>query len=307
MAFRTFIRKHRERLRRLTLILGSVVLVIHAYGLVLTFMPVPTTILMSQRASAGETIRKEWTSLDQISPYLVYAVIGAEDSRFCSHHGIDLKALEKVLEERGAGKSRRGGSTITQQTAKNVYLWNGGGWIRKVPETYLALYLDTIWSKRRIMEVYLNIAEWGDGIFGAEAAAQQRFGKSALDLTAREAALLAAVLPSPNKWRVDPPGDYVSRRARNLMTRTADVKWGGYGQCVKIDESQLRFPVPNKPEAPQDPTEQSEPSQQTGEEEKEQSFETLLDELEQSVDETRKPSQDNETEEIIDDQVQDRL
>lgn len=180
----------------------------------------------------GETIQKHWTPLEEISPNLLHAVIGAEDSRFCEHSGIDWEAVQTVLDEREKGVRQRGGSTITQQTAKNVFLWNGGGWVRKVPESWAALFIDQVWGKRRVMEVYLNVAEWGDGIFGAEAAAQARFGKSAQDLTPQEAALLAAVLPSPNKWRLDPPGPYVQNRAANLVKRAEVVRQSGYASCV---------------------------------------------------------------------------
>lgn len=309
----------RQRARRLALILGTLFVLIHGYGLVLKFMPVPGTLNMSQRS---ETIKYDWVPLEEMSPYLAYAVIGAEDSRFCSHHGIDWKAIEKVLDEREAGKTRRGGSSITQQVAKNVYLWNGGGWARKVPETWLALYLDAIWSKRRIMEVYLNIAEWGDGIFGAEAAARARFGKSAKDLTAREAALLASVLPSPNKWRVDPPGDYVKRRAKTLMTRTADVKWGGYGTCTQVDESRMRFAAPpkakekpevkpiEKPDEPPEETPDTEPPEVESPEvepleTEPEEFETLLDDLQTSVEKTREPQDENTEQENIEEEIDD--
>jgi monofunctional biosynthetic peptidoglycan transglycosylase len=170
--------------------------------------------------------------IEQISPHLIYAVIAAEDSRFCQHIGIDFDALNVALEDNKSGGRRRGGSTLTQQTAKNVFLWNGGGYARKAVEAWFALYIDTVWSKRRIMEVYLNIAEWGDGIFGAEAAAQARFGKPASDLTPREAALLAAVLPSPNKWRVNPPGSYVQGRASTLQQRARVVSQERLASCV---------------------------------------------------------------------------
>ncbi len=210
-------------------------LAVHLYALLLRFVPVPGTILMMQRAMDGQTIRKDWTRLEEISPNLVYAVIGAEDSRFCAHSGIDWEAVKTVMDERENTARRRGGSTITQQTAKNVFLWNRGGWVRKLPETWAALFIDTVWGKRRVMEVYLNVAEWGDGIFGAEAAAQARFGKPAKDLSRREAALLAAVLPNPHKWRLDPPGPYVTQRSRQLQARLVDVKTGGYAQCAGLN------------------------------------------------------------------------
>ncbi len=203
----------------------------HIWLLAYAVLPVPITANMIMRPD-GTTLQKDWKPIERISPNLVWAVIGAEDSRFCSHRGIDFEALEEAVEDNKSGGRRRGGSTITQQTAKNVYLWNGGGYARKAAEAYAALFIDLAWSKRRIMEVYLNVAEWGDGIYGAEAAAQARFGKAASELTEREAALLASVLPSPNKWRVDPPGDYVRKRAGTLQARARVVDGEGLASCV---------------------------------------------------------------------------
>lgn len=219
---------------RLLKLLFWIILIIHLYGLALRFIPVPGTILMAQRALAGEDIRRNWTRLEDISPHLPRAVMGGEDSRFCEHRGIDFEAIEQALEDNAKGGRRRGGSTITQQTAKNVFLWNGGGYVRKAVEAWFALYTNVVWGKRRTMEIYLNVAEWGDGIFGAEAAAQVRFGKSAKDLSKREAALLAAVLPSPNRWRVDPPGTYVSGRASTLMQRAEVIRTSQYDSCLKL-------------------------------------------------------------------------
>ncbi|MEO0883086.1 MAG: monofunctional biosynthetic peptidoglycan transglycosylase [Pseudomonadota bacterium] len=207
-------------------------LAVHAYALTLRFVPAVGSILMGQRYLAGETVIRDWKPLHKISPHLVRAVIAAEDSRFCRHDGIDLEAIDQALEERARGQSTRGASTITQQTAKNIFLWNGGGYVRKGAEAWFATLIDFAWGKPRVMEAYLNIAEWGDGIFGAEAAAQIRFGKRASELTEREAALLAAVLPSPNKWRVDPPGPYVRQRAGTLHARMRVVEREGYAECV---------------------------------------------------------------------------
>ncbi|MBY9066458.1 monofunctional biosynthetic peptidoglycan transglycosylase [Hyphomonas sp. WL0036] len=206
----------------------------HLYALILRFAPTPGTILMTQRAMQGEDVRRDWVSLDKISPRLVYAVIAAEDAKFCTHGGIDWDAIEQAREynARNPGKRRRGGSTISQQTAKNVFFWNGGGMPRKAGEAWMTYVIETVWGKRRIMEMYLNVAEWGDGLFGAEAAAQARFGKSAADLTEREAALLAAVLPSPNKWSADNPGPYVRRRASSIQGRMRVVANEGYAACV---------------------------------------------------------------------------
>ena len=193
---------------------------------------VPPSILMGQRALAGENVRRDAVSMDRISPHLIAAVIGAEDSRLCEHDGFDTEAIREALANLRAGGQRRGASTISQQTAKNVFLWNGGGWVRKGFEVWFTVLIETSWPKRRILEAYLNIAEWGDGIFGAEAAAQARFGVSAADLTPYQAALLAAVLPNPHDWRVDPPGQYVSGRAGTLQARAGVVRREGFAACV---------------------------------------------------------------------------
>lgn len=192
----------------------------------------PGTALMLQRKLSGDVITHPWTPLDDISPYLVTAVIAAEDTRFCLHNGIDFEAIDKAVEESKNGKRLRGASTISQQTAKNAFFWNGGGWVRKGGEAWMTVLIESFWPKRRIMEVYLNLAEWGDGHFGAEAAAQARFGKSAKDLTPYEAALLASVLPNPHKWRVDPPGPYVRSRSYTIRSRMDQVRRDGLDVCV---------------------------------------------------------------------------
>jgi monofunctional biosynthetic peptidoglycan transglycosylase len=194
--------------------------------------PPPGTLTMLERRLAGETVRHEWASLEEISPLLVRAVIAAEDSRYCSHAGLDMEAIRRAAENNKNGGKRRGGSTISQQTAKNVFLWNGGGYVRKGLEAWFTLVSETIWGKRRTMELYLNVAEWGDGYFGAEAAAQGRFGKAARDLSKQEAALLAAVLPSPNKWRAVNPGPYVRGRAAIIRKRMEIVRRDGLDGCV---------------------------------------------------------------------------
>lgn len=217
---------------RLVRWLMAAFVLVHVYALAVKFLPAPGSVLMVQRHFQGETVRRDWKPLHKISPHLVRAVIAAEDSRFCQHDGIDMDAIDKALEERARGQSARGASTITQQTAKNTFLWNGGGYVRKGAEAWFAVFIDFAWGKKRVMESYLNLAEWGDGLFGAEAAARARFGKSARDLTEREAALLAAVLPSPNKWRVDPPGPYVRQRAGTLQARMRVIENEGLAECV---------------------------------------------------------------------------
>ena len=196
------------------------------------FAPVEGTSLMGLRSLQGQPIRHAWVPIDAVSPEIVRAVIAAEDNKFCRHLGFDLGEMRAALAEARSGGRVRGASTISQQTAKNVFLWPGRDPVRKGTEVWFTGLTELFWSKRRIMEVYLNVAEWGDGHFGIEAAAQARFGKSAADLTAAEASLLAAVLPSPQKWRVDPPGPYVASRARTLRGRMAQVRREGRADCV---------------------------------------------------------------------------
>lgn len=210
----------------------SLLLIIHMYAMALALMLPPTTANMIGSRLVGAEVTRTSIPLERISPNLVQAVIAAEDSRFCEHGGVDFDAIQQALAERRAGGRLRGASTISQQTAKNVFLWNGGGFARKGAEAWMTLVGEQIWGKARTMEIYLNVAEWGDGIYGAEAAAQARFGKSAQDLTSREAALLAAVLPSPNNWRLDPPTSYVSGRANTIQQRMAIVRRDGLASCV---------------------------------------------------------------------------
>jgi len=203
-----------------------------AWAGVYRFAAPPGTILMLERKLSGDVIIHPWTPLEEISPHLVTAVIAAEDTRFCLHKGIDFEAIDKAMTEAENGKRLRGASTISQQTAKNAFLWSHRSWLRKSGEAWMTMVIETLWPKRRIMEVYLNIAEWGDGHFGAEAAAQKRFGKSAKNLTQHEAALLATVLPNPHKWRVDPPGRYVRQRVGTIRGRMGQVKRDGLDDCV---------------------------------------------------------------------------
>lgn len=200
--------------------------------LVAGYIGVPPSILMIQQKLGGESVRRVQVPLSHVEPALIHAIIGAEDSRFCSHDGFDVEAIREALANNAGGGRRRGASTLSQQTAKNVFLWNGGGWARKGLEAWFTVLIEASWSKRRIIEAYVNIAEWGDGVFGAEAAARVRFSTHASDLTARQAALLAAVLPNPNEWRVDPPGPYVAGRAATLEARAGVVRREGYAACI---------------------------------------------------------------------------
>ena len=179
--------------------------------------------------------KRDWTLLSNISPNLVRAVIAAEDSKFCSHDGFDREAIEKALTRNIEGGRMRGGSTISQQTAKNVFLWQGSGWtryLRKVPEVYFTFLIEKIWGKRRIMEVYLNVAETGIGTYGAEAGAQRYYNKSAENLTRIEAARLAAILPLPKKRAINGVDGFTRRYGNSISARIRVVKRDGLDSCI---------------------------------------------------------------------------
>jgi len=194
--------------------------------------PPPLTLLMAREFVAGNGLDYRWRSLEDISPHLVASAIAAEDARFCNHSGFDMEAIEQALRDNERGRRVRGGSTISQQTAKNVFLWPGRDWIRKGLEAGYTVMIETVWSKRRIMEVYLNVAEMGPGVYGAEAAARHWFGKSAADLTPREAARIAAILPSPRRYNAGSPGPYVRRRAARVQASARVVRNEGLAACV---------------------------------------------------------------------------
>jgi monofunctional biosynthetic peptidoglycan transglycosylase len=198
------------------------------------FFDPPSTVLMMQRAAEGETIRHYPVPLNRMSPHIVRAVIAAEDANFCAHDGFDIEAIQDALSSNQRGGALRGGSTISQQTAKNLFLWPDRGWVRKGFETYFTALIEFMWPKRRIMEAYLNNIEWGDGNFGIEAAARARFGVSAADLTPLQAARLAAVLPSPNRWRADNPGPYVRGRSATIVARAREVRTSGAASCALL-------------------------------------------------------------------------
>lgn len=177
-------------------------------------------------------LRHHWVDASQISSHVKVAVIAAEDQRFAHHHGFDLHSISDALKERERGRVR-GASTISQQVAKNLFLWPGQSWMRKGLEAYFTVLIETFWPKRRILEVYLNVAEFGPGVFGVGAASETYFRKSAASLSAREAALLAAVLPSPKRMRVTSPSAYVQSRQRWILDHMH--KLGGAGLLAKID------------------------------------------------------------------------
>ena len=188
-------------------------------------MPVPFSAVMVERqlgawlsGDFGYVAHSDWVSMDEISPWMGLAVIAAEDQKFPDHWGFDVTAIEKALAHNERNENRiRGASTLSQQTAKNLFLWDGRSWVRKGLEAGLTLGMETVWSKKRILTVYLNIAEFGDGIFGVEAAAQRYFHKPASRLSLSEAALLAAVLPNPLRFKANAPSGYVRSRQAWIM------------------------------------------------------------------------------------------
>ncbi|MEA1617548.1 monofunctional biosynthetic peptidoglycan transglycosylase [Erythrobacter sp. T5W1-R] len=193
------------------------------------FVPVPVTATMLLDENG---ITKDWEPLDNIDRNLVAAVIAAEDSRFCEHSGFDTEAIEQAMKENMEGGRIRGGSTISQQTAKNVFLWQGGGFFRKGLEAWFTFWIELVWGKRRIMEVYLNVAETGIGTYGAEAGAQRYFGKSAARLSPDEASRMAAALPSPKKRSVKNPRGWLARHGNRIERRIGIVKRDGLDACV---------------------------------------------------------------------------
>lgn len=196
------------------------------------FVPPPATPLMVIRLAEGKGWNHRWRPIDEVSPALPRALIAAEDARFCDHHGFDLDALQKAYENNEKGKKIRGGSTISQQTAKNVFLWPGRSYVRKGLEAYFTVLIETIWGKKRIMEVYLNSIEYGPGIYGAEAASRAYFKVGADRLTPSQAARLAAILPSPLKWKAVNPGRYVKKRSSRIGKASGVVRRGGLAACV---------------------------------------------------------------------------
>lgn len=191
----------------------------------------PVSTLMIGRMLLHEKVTRDYMPLDRMSPNLLAAVVMSEDAHFCRHHGVDWGAMREVIDAGGIGGASRGASTITMQVVKNLFLWPGRSYVRKAFEIPLALVLDRVWPKRRILEIYLNIAEWGDGIFGAEAAAETYFNKSAADLNPHEAALLAAVLPDPYRRSVLHPNWRVTIHARVVERRVKATP--GFLGCMK--------------------------------------------------------------------------
>lgn len=230
--------------QRITRIVGRIVLVwlgIWLAGILLfSFLPVPFSAVMAER-QIGAWLRgdfsyvahSDWVSHDEISPWMGLAVIASEDQKFPTHWGFDVAAIESVLDN--SDSRMRGASTLSQQTAKNLFLWDGRSWVRKGLEAGLTVGIETVWTKRRILTVYLNIAEFGPGIFGVEAASQRYFHKPASRLTAADAALLAAVLPNPIRYRAAAPSGYVRERQQWILRQMRQLGGEGFLQRNQLD------------------------------------------------------------------------
>jgi monofunctional glycosyltransferase len=213
-------------------VLGCIALWPFVMTLIYGVVPPPISNLQIMRLLTGNGLHKQWISLDKMSPNLARAVLSSEDARFCFHHGVDWVEFQDAVGEVFDDQEgpTRGASTVSMQTAKNLFLWDGHSIIRKVLEVPTAYWMDFIWTKRRMIEIYLNIVEWAPGVYGAEAAAQFHFKKSASKLTAREAALLAAVLPNPIKRSAGKPSRRVKAIASRIQFRMAGMD--AYLACI---------------------------------------------------------------------------
>lgn len=197
--------------------------------LLFSFVPVPTDLYILSESIRLGGVEKDWVSFDDIAPEMARSAVAAEDANFCLHWGFDMAAIREAVSE----GSNRGASTITQQTVKNVFLWQDRNWVRKAAEALLTPVIELVWSKRRILEVYLNVAEFGEGVFGVEAAAQTYFGVSARELTPTQAARLAAVLPDPKGRSAANPSDFVRRRARQVISGSETILADGRAACFE--------------------------------------------------------------------------
>lgn len=220
------------RLVLLMIPLGYLVLSIGLVAALRVVAPPASMLMVERRVESWETGQKysahyEWVGLDRIARPMALAVIASEDQNFMNHHGFDWGAIQRAMDYDENGQKVRGGSTISQQTAKNLFLWPERDWIRKGFEAYFTALLETFWNKRRIIETYLNIVEFGDGIYGVEAAAEHYFHKPASRLTPEEAALLAAVLPNPHRYKPNAPGPYIRSRQQWILQQMGHLRIEG--------------------------------------------------------------------------------
>ena len=208
-------------------IIGVAVILLLLWIVLYVFVNPPTTVyIMGEGMRLGE-INREWRDYDDISPHMARAIVAAEDANFCNHWGFDMEAIRDALED-GSG---RGASTISQQTVKNAFLWHGRTWVRKAIEALITPVMEAVWSKNRIIEVYMNVAEFDEGVFGVGAAAPWYFGIDAKDLTERQSALLAAILPNPKERSAKRPSAFVKKRARSIESGAATILLDGRSAC----------------------------------------------------------------------------
>ena len=230
----TTVKRRRGPVRRWTRRLALLAVALLSFSVlqvfVLRFVDPPFSAFMAARqleawagGDRGFRIAYDWRDFDRISPHLPVAVIAAEDQRFAAHDGFDFVAIEKARADHARGGRLRGASTISQQVAKNLFLWSGGGWVRKGIEAWYTVLLEALWPKQRVLEVYVNVAEFGDGVYGAQAAARTWFGRDADALEPWQAARLAAVLPSPRRYSVPAPGPYVRGRTSAIQRQMRQI------------------------------------------------------------------------------------
>ena len=216
------------------------------------FVPPPITATMLGDFFAGRGVEKDWMSLDEMDRDMVRAAIAAEDGKFCQHNGFDFEAIEDAMKRNASGGRIRGGSTISQQTAKNVFLWQGGGYFRKGVEAYFTFLIENLWGKRRIMEVYLNVAETGIGTYGANAGSMRYFDHDASAMSATEAARIAAVLPLPKKRGAIAPKGFTRRYGNTITARIGQVRRDGLDACVYKDATAPKDKAPPPSKAPRE-------------------------------------------------------
>lgn len=225
----------RRWLRRLAWLVGALLVGTVLQVVVLRFVDPPASAFMAARmleawgeGDWGFRVAYDWRDFEAVSPHLPVAVVAAEDQRFAEHDGFDFEAIAQARAEHARGEKLRGASTISQQVAKNLFLWSGGGWVRKGIEAWYTVLIEALWPKQRILEAYVNVAEFGDGVYGAQAAARTWFGRDASALEPWQAARLAAVLPSPRRYSVPAPGPYVRRRTDAIQRQMRLVGGTGY-------------------------------------------------------------------------------
>src|SRR6476659_5395074 len=233
----SFLKRSWKFLKRLFIILFILQLL---YLLLLKWVDPPITMTQLGSLFSGYGLKRDYVDYKEMSPYAKLAVIASEDQLFPDHNGFDFKSIEKAMKHNRKSKSLHGASTLSQQTAKNVFLWQGRSWLRKGLEVYFTFMIEKIWGKRRILEVYMNVAEMGDGIFGIEKASQKYFNKSAANLSRQEAAMIAACLPNPRRYSVKPVSRYVSIRAGWILRQMNNLQADPDIQKIVNTESQKK-------------------------------------------------------------------